>query len=87
MVASVFKLSAQSMSDVNYWVGDGQNQTMLVVNWTYADAVIAFGYRWDDSDAHYVSDMLAAFSDSIPNFNAVNSGGFIDDIEYTDEAI
>ncbi|BBO86532.1 hypothetical protein DSCO28_70980 [Desulfosarcina ovata subsp. sediminis] len=55
--------------DVEAWVGEGANETILVVDWNRIDTgedtiseSHAFGFRWDGTA--YESDMLDAFDTS-----------------------
>ena len=55
--------------DVETWVGTGENETILVIDWNCQDAggntisePHAFGYRWDGTA--YELDMFLALDDT-----------------------
>jgi hypothetical protein len=76
--------------DVEAWVGEGTNETILVVDWNCLDngtATVseshAFGYRW--TGTAYESDMLAAFNSAgILTITTGYEGAFIYNIGYND---
>ena len=47
-------------SDILYWVGEGQNQAIMAINWP--DTALAWGYRFDGNKtvANMVNDITAA---------------------------
>ena len=77
--------------DVEAWVGDGENETILIVDWNRIDTgedtiseSHAFGFRWDG--IAYESEMLAAFDDAgILTVTTGYGGGFVNNIGYTDD--
>jgi hypothetical protein len=78
--------------DVDAWVGSGDNETVLVVDWNKLDngpATVteahAFGYRWDGTK--YVADMLQEFHDAgVFTVTTAYGGSFLDNIVYEDPA-
>ncbi len=34
-------------ADIRYWIGEGENQAVLIVNWAEPDTALAWGYRFD----------------------------------------
>ncbi len=44
---------------VEYWVGEGENEAMMIVDWK-DDRALGFGFRWDDLDAPTDFDLLEA---------------------------
>ena len=40
-----------SFDDINYWVGEGENEAALVIDWNDAKAPqsLVWGYRWSDT--------------------------------------
>jgi len=56
---------AISFADIEFWVGEGPNQTALVLDWkdgAFADSALAWGYRWDPAAASTAQDMLVAIA-------------------------
>lgn len=72
-------------SQIRYWIGEGNNSAILIVNWCDPEIAFAWGYRWDDGNTvTYVSDMMdgIAAEDSRFHFNA--NSGYVNDITYQD---
>ncbi|MBP5495583.1 MAG: T9SS type A sorting domain-containing protein [Bacteroidales bacterium] len=70
-----------AFSDILFWVGEGTNEAVMVVNW--ADTALAWGYRWN-GDAS-VADMMDHIAAADPRFSYTGTG-FLDDINYIDTA-
>ena len=74
--------------EVESWVGSGENETILVVDWNiysgpYQTESHAFGFRW--SGTAYESDMLAAFNDAgVFSVDSGYGGSFLVDLVYND---
>lgn len=34
-------------ADIRYWIGEGENQAVLIVNWAEPDTALAWGYRFE----------------------------------------
>lgn len=56
-----------SFDDVEYWVGSGENEAALVVDWH--DQCLVWGYRWDGSATG--EDMLKAICEADSRFYAL----------------
>ncbi|MDO4190652.1 MAG: DUF4430 domain-containing protein [Bacteroidales bacterium] len=70
-------------ADINWWVGSGSNEAMLILDFTFDNEAVAFGYRWNGNAV--VEDMLQAFLDSCQGFTFTGlSSGFITNIAYED---
>ena len=66
-------------SEILYWVGEGENQAVLAVNW--ADTALAWGYRFDGDKT--VSDMMTDIQNSDPRFSySTDSYGYLSDIAF-----
>ena len=63
-------------SDILYWIGEGQNEVVLAVNWP--DTALAWGYRFDGSKT--VGDMMNDIAATDPRFSIVPGAYGIDDI-------
>ena len=76
-----------TFDDVQYWVGEGENRALLVVDWndTVSPESLAWGYRFDGevTGEQILSDI--SFADS--RFIANMSGGFLNDIAFADGEI
>lgn len=70
-------------ADINWWVGQGTNEAMLILDFTFDSEAVAFGYRWNGNAT--VADMLQAFLDSCQGFEFPGlENGFITSITYND---
>ena len=78
---------ASAWIEVEDWVGSGENESILVVDWNiysgpYQTESHAFGFRWDGTA--YEPDMLAAFNDAGVFIVESGSGGsFLTDLLYS----
>ena len=66
-------------SDIVYWVGEGSNEAIFVVNW--ADTALAWGYRFS-TDSVALSTVMDDIAAADPRFSYVEAGGFINDINF-----
>ena len=67
-------------SDVLFWVGHGENEAILAVNW--ADTALAWGYRFS-ADSVSSATMLADIAAADPRLT-VDGAGMVSDIRYID---
>ena len=63
-------------SAIEYWVGEGTNEAVLVVNWP--DSALAWGYRWNGTAT--VADMMDSVAAADPRFSYTMNGGYLGDI-------
>ena len=63
-------------SDILYWIGEGQNQVVMAVNWP--DTALAWGYRFDGTKT--VGDMMNDIVATDPRLSIVPGAYGIDDI-------
>ncbi len=70
-------------ADINWWVGSGSNEAMLILDFTFDNEAVAFGFRWNGNAT--VADMLQAYLDSCQGFAFPGvENGFITSISYND---
>ena len=67
-------------SAIEYWVGEGESQAILAVNWP--DTALAWGYRFTGDKT--VSDMMNDIAAADPRFSIVLGGYGIDDILFVE---
>ena len=67
-------------SAIEYWIGEGQNEVVFVVNWV--DAALAWGYRFD-SDSVTLQTMMDDIAAADSRFSYTGTG-MVDDINYTE---
>lgn len=75
--AQISALSAESdfsFKDIEFWVGEGENEAALVVQWNddRETSALVWGYRWD-GDA-YGDDLVKAVAEADPRFYALLGG-------------
>ncbi len=83
-VVAVFPLADDATidpSEILYWVGEGQNEAIFIVNWE--SVAYAWGYRFN-SDSLIVKDLMDGIAAVDERFSYTASGGFISDIVYCD---
>ncbi len=80
LAAAAQSAEAFDFNDIDYWVGEGDNESALVVDWHDGQAPIVYGYRWSGSATG--ADMFRAVADDDPNLllfegdtDAANTGG------------
>ncbi|MCQ2263258.1 MAG: T9SS type A sorting domain-containing protein [Bacteroidales bacterium] len=69
---------------IRYWIGEGENQAILIVNWCNPEIALAWGYRFDGEDVT-VENMMDEIAGADVRFSYEGGGGVINDIFYQDE--
>lgn len=69
-----------SADQIEYWVGEGSNEVIFVVNW--ADSALAWGYRFN-SDSVTLQTIMDDIQTADPRFSYVTNDWGIDDINFT----
>lgn len=72
-----------SVTNINYWVGNGTDTTLLVVDFKDGKPAVAFGYLFNGSKTG--TDLLMAVQKEYPNFKVATGSGFLNDILYFDQ--
>ena len=74
-------------ADIRYWIGEGQNEVVFIVNWAEPDTALAWGYRFADESVTIkdVMDGIAA-EDYRFSYDASGSeyGYWLNDIFFND---
>lgn len=70
--------------DVLFWVGHGDNQVVMAINW--ADSALAWGYRFS-TDSVLVGDMVNDIATVDPRFSFEGSTSYISDLLYYDSTM
>jgi len=80
------KLSAQfTQDDVKFWVGEGSQSAILVVDFRdgTTDPSFAFGFHYPENTELTFANMIEAVANAEPNFTFAQSNmGFLEDIIY-----
>lgn len=79
----LFAAKSFSIKNINYWVGNGTDTTLLVVDFKDGKAAVAFGYLFNGSTTG--TDLLMAVQKEYPNFKVITGSGFLNDIYYFDQ--
>lgn len=67
-------------NDIVYWVGSGENQVVMAVNW--ADTALAWGCRFSTATIS-VADVMDSIANADPRFSYTMNGGYLGDILFT----
>lgn len=70
--------------DILYWVGEGSNDVVFIVNWCDTAIAMAWGVRFN-GDSITVADILDAIWEYDDRFTFDATGGFVNDIMYEDD--
>ena len=74
-----------AFDDILYWVGEGQNRAIFIVNWCNPEIAFAWGYLFND-DSVLVSTMIEDIAATDSRIHFTDGGGYITDISYTDSS-
>ncbi len=77
---AVDKNNTITSNDILYWVGEGANKVLVVVNW--AEKSLAWGYKFDGANP-IVVDVLDSIKSADTRFDFVGTS-YLSDITYTD---
>lgn len=90
--ASVGATFVGSMADISYWVGSGENQAVLIIDWQdgknapgqSAGQAIAWGYRWPSGQTRTGMQMLLDIAAADPRLvvDTMHAGLFLFGIGY-----
>ena len=71
-----------SPSDVLFWIGQGRNKAVFIVNWNDPDTALAWGYRFS-SDEVMLKDMMIDIQAADPRFG-FQGDSYVTDITFND---
>ena len=86
-VVPVYPLAEEAMidfADILYWVGEGENEVVLAVNWNEPNKCFAWGYRFNEESVT-VETVMDAIAEADGRFDYDGSDGWLNDIKYVDE--
>ena len=86
-VVPVYPLAEEAMidfADILYWVGEGENEVVLAVNWNDPNKCFAWGYRFNEESVT-VETVMDAIAEADGRFDYDGSDGWLNDIKYVDE--
>lgn len=70
--------------DILYWVGEGSNEVVFIVNWCDTAIAMAWGVHFN-GDSITVADILDTLWEYDDRFDFDATGGFVNDIMYEDD--
>ena len=79
----VYEDAEISADDVIYWIGKGENEAIMIINWCDPDTALAWGYRFSAANPT-VETMLSDIVAIDHRLSYTMSGSFISDIIFTD---
>ena len=72
-----------SADEIQYWIGEGNNEVIFIVNWNNPNVALAWGYRFEDETVT-VKEVMDAISNEDYRLSYSGGNGMIDDITYDD---
>ena len=69
-------------ANIRYWIGEGQNEVVFIVNWAEPDTALAWGYRFSEETVT-VKDMMAAIAETDNRFG-FEGESFVTDVTFND---
>ena len=85
----LFSINAQAQQDatiapenIRYWIGEGENQVVFIVNWNEPDTALAWGYRFN-GESVIVKDMMLDIAAADPRFGFVGES-YVSDVTFND---
>ncbi len=79
----VLKSNDISFEDILFWVGEGSNQSIFIVNWCSPEIAFAWGYRFSE-DSVLVSKIIEDIAAADSRIVFTDGGGYITNITYKD---
>ena len=86
-VVPVYPLAEEAridFSEILYWVGEGENEVVLAVNWNDPNKCFAWGYRFNEESVT-VETVMDAIAEADGRFSYDGDNGWLNDIKYVDE--
>ncbi len=69
-------------ADIRYWIGEGENEVVFIVNWNEPDTALAWGYRFNSENVT-VKDMMLDIQSADHRFG-FDGDSFVNDITFND---
>ena len=70
-------------ADIKFWIGDGQNEVVFIVNWNEPDTALAWGYRFTEESVT-VETVMDAIVDNDYRFAYEAASGMVNEITFND---
>jgi len=69
-------------ADIRWWIGEGENEVVFIVNWNEPDTALAWGYRFSDETIS-VKDMMIDIQSADSRFG-FEGETFVSDVTFND---
>ena len=70
-------------ADIRYWIGEGENEVVFIVNWNEPDTALAWGYRFSEESVT-VETMMDDIAAADYRFSYDGANGWLNDIYFSD---
>lgn len=70
-------------ADIRYWIGEGENQVVFIVNWNEPDTALAWGYRFSEPSVT-VEQMMDDIAAADYRFSYDGANNWMSDIYFND---
>lgn len=70
-------------ADIRWWIGEGENEVVFIVNWAEPDTALAWGYRFS-GESVTVETMMDEIAEKDYRFSYEGSNGWLSDIYFND---
>ena len=70
-------------ANIRYWIGEGQNEVVFIVNWAEPDTALAWGYRFSEETVT-VEAVMDAIAETDYRFDYDAASGWLSDIKFND---
>ena len=83
-VVAVYPLAEDATiapEEILYWVGEGPNEVVFIVNWAEPNIALAWGYRFSEESV-LVKDVMDAIKEADGRFDYGAGAGMVDEIKF-----
>lgn len=70
-------------ADIRYWIGEGENEVVFIVNWAEPDTALAWGYRFADESVT-IKNVMDGIAEVDTRFSYEASGSWLVDLYFDD---
>lgn len=70
-------------ANIRYWIGEGENEVVFIVNWNEPDTALAWGYRFSEESVT-VEAVMDAIAETDYRFDYDAASGWLSDIKFND---
>lgn len=70
-------------ADIRWWIGEGENEVVFIVNWAEPDTALAWGYRFSEESVT-VEHMMDEIAEKDYRFSYDGANGWMSDIYFND---